>query len=194
MNRKKAKASSAQTIGYVAAKGTTTLTSTNDEPFNARRFRTGLNGIPQPMGMRWDASSWSCAYDSLLTIMHLLYSTHNQMWTDNIADYNEHFKLITDIWSKHPLDPNIAKAEFQRIAHALNPTEFPLDGITGTSIISLCELLTKCRPQYAFRIHSCTSCGKKIRERRVSCMVFPGDPNSSGSIVSTPTIARHFID
>ncbi|EIM81553.1 uncharacterized protein STEHIDRAFT_36077, partial [Stereum hirsutum FP-91666 SS1] len=91
VNRKKAKASSAQTIGYVAAKGTTTLTSTNDEPFNARRFRTGLNGIPQPMGMRWDASSWSCAYDSLLTIMHLLYSTHNQMWTDNIADYNEHF-------------------------------------------------------------------------------------------------------
>ncbi|EIM79076.1 uncharacterized protein STEHIDRAFT_43126, partial [Stereum hirsutum FP-91666 SS1] len=73
---------------YVPAKGTTTLSNTNDEPFSRRRGKTISNHIAAPAGMRWSADTLSCAYDSLLTIMHLLYTSHTPAWMESVNPLN----------------------------------------------------------------------------------------------------------
>ncbi|EIM79211.1 uncharacterized protein STEHIDRAFT_40293, partial [Stereum hirsutum FP-91666 SS1] len=99
-NTTKKQGSSAEdrAVNYVPAHGTSTLSTTHSDPFNNRRFRNQLNSLPQPIGLRWDAASWSCAYDALLSILHLIYSTNSRMWLDEVANSNDHLRLLTDGW------------------------------------------------------------------------------------------------
>ncbi|KAF8572562.1 hypothetical protein K439DRAFT_1274811, partial [Ramaria rubella] len=46
---------------------------------------------PGPLGVQWNSATSSCAYDSLITIMHLLWKQNDNLAYNNYAFHNRHW-------------------------------------------------------------------------------------------------------
>ncbi|KAA1479922.1 hypothetical protein DENSPDRAFT_746065, partial [Dentipellis sp. KUC8613] len=44
--------------------------------------------ISQPTGLIWQQENYSCAYDSLFTILYHIYNTEKQYWDNHLANLN----------------------------------------------------------------------------------------------------------
>ncbi|EIM86982.1 uncharacterized protein STEHIDRAFT_42304, partial [Stereum hirsutum FP-91666 SS1] len=78
---------------FVTAKGTVSLgTISNDRPNVAnkkKRKRTVSTTRQGPDVHSWNATTWSCAYDSILTILRHIYVNNTMMWLSRWANMNE---------------------------------------------------------------------------------------------------------
>lgn len=179
---------------YVVAKGSTKLLNLSDEPMSKRQPRGRSDVLPRPIGLLWDEETWSCAYDSILTILHFYYTTYHADWLANVSNLNDVLTHLSTTWAEHPDDPASARSVVQGIAHRRDEHEFPLDGHTGTSISALLELLLSVKQNYIVRIKSCIACGMKLHERSVPDLVLTIDSQSRSVPTGSAGIARQWLD
>lgn len=102
---------------YVPAKGTAVLPTVSHDPGARRVPKRKLedNNITQavkkvrhdvmafsvlsfePKGFKWNADTFSCAYDSLMTLLLAVYSEHRQTWNEHIAVQNVYMQKFSDL-------------------------------------------------------------------------------------------------
>jgi hypothetical protein len=87
-------------VGFVVAKGTTPVTKlkrkceeSNATPkLKQQRVREDVEDKPPtPLGFVWDNINYSCAYDSVLTILLSIWKQNPSRWKKNFEQGNEHF-------------------------------------------------------------------------------------------------------
>jgi hypothetical protein len=97
------------------------------------------------IGPRWNNNDWSCAYDTVLSVLYSCWSQHQARWTpllmggkwpwlhtlvcgfQNITESRETFESVRD--------------SLHMKLHSLNPDRFPL-GNNGASVTDVFELIT----------------------------------------------------
>ncbi|KAF8586746.1 hypothetical protein K439DRAFT_1297744, partial [Ramaria rubella] len=72
-------------IAYVVAQGSKPLLYLSHDLGK----NTGEN--PGPLGVQWNSATSSCAYDSLITIMHSLWKQNDNLTYNNYAFHNRHW-------------------------------------------------------------------------------------------------------
>lgn len=153
-----------ETDPFVPAEGTIALkTISNDLPTVAnkrKRKRSSSNvASKDPEGHAWNVDMWSCAYNSILTILRMIYTQNSQIWLTHWSNMNEHMNYLTKYWGSHNVDLNAVRNGLQHILHIKNPTDFPEDGIRGTDIHKLCSELFKDAANPSYKMTTCQRCG-----------------------------------
>ena len=62
---------------------------------------TESSSQPRPTGLAWKAETLTCAYDSLLTILHSIQQEEPDKWEDDFSNFNEHFQTLSQGWSEN---------------------------------------------------------------------------------------------
>lgn len=155
----------------VTARNGTKRKATDDDPQPradivrpAKKARQ--NGRPEALrGLRWNKSTQTCAYDSMLTVLSNAYYNNPYEWGKKMAGLNPLMTALAEKWSKVLRDISFDHAEearndLQRELHTQDPHSFPMDGTNWTDMSSLISKLMQ--DESGNRIHymrSCSTCG-----------------------------------
>jgi hypothetical protein len=123
---------------------------------SSSRFPNGSSFI----GLTWDGTNYSCAYDSFFTILYGIWIQNREHWTDR-------YSIISPNMTQLALgfqDVNNGLITFERlrdnIRHQLNQkdsTAFPY-GFRGTSVVELAKAIFENSIENASSYHKCSSC------------------------------------
>lgn len=124
------------------------LPAATPRPYAQKRARlvapTASETISPPQGFRWDAANYSCAYDSLFTLLLGLYQEDQVWWNTAFARQNHYLRLLTAQFNlvrpgSYTLEE--ARDEVRAELSATDPLQFPLTGRSGTDIYALCRFM-----------------------------------------------------
>lgn len=179
---------------YVVAKGSISLKDTSSTPMRKRQAAMRADRMARPTGLRWDSETLSCAYDSLLTILHLTYATQHPMWTTRVTGLNQYTDAVSQDWANYPDELERSRESLQRMAHEEDPNHFPIDGTRGTSVADLCDLLFSTEVGSIVRIQSCIRCGRRYGQHDISSLLLAVDHDAPNATTSTAGIVRQWLD
>lgn len=165
---------------YVVAQGTEKLTGTNDLPAPKqiiKRRKTTQDGGnvlgPANKGLVWDGDTWSCAYDSVLTILFQVYNSHKETWLDEVRDINDYFRILTEEWNKISGDNQLTHLEdgrrrLQLKLHETKPQHFPMNDSEGTDINDLVQNLFNSSIVPHSVKYRCRKCQRMRSEKKIN--------------------------
>lgn len=164
--------------GYVAAKGTQALTAVSNtldtkvtkrkrdedldnEVTTKKACREAVHNKVQLVGFKWDNVNYSCAYDSLLTILLSVYTECKQQWLAVVPEQNAHLSRVTTWFDGKNNDVASYTAairhSLRHILHAQDPEVFP-NGLVGTDIYALVRELLQTSEDSQSQSFACQSC------------------------------------
>lgn len=166
-----------KTAGYVAAQGTQALTvvsNTVDKKSVKRKREDDCDavGAKKPrgeqvhaavnfIGFKWDNANYSCAYDSLLTILLSVYTECTQQWQEMVPEQNALLSKLTGHFNGNSDDiisyTTTIRQSVRDILHAQDPVTYP-NGPVGTDIYALVRELLKASEDTQSQYYSCQSC------------------------------------
>jgi len=106
--------------GFVAAKGSVPVKSGKKRKFEgaenlsastkkskAAQIVMASNDSSSPSGLIWDGNNYSCAYDSLFTVLYEIWSNDTKVWTRRFKEINQHhlshcLSVSKNIWMVRP--------------------------------------------------------------------------------------------
>ena len=160
---------------YVPAVGTVNIDNSNslkrksntdiilEDAIIAKRRKTVLGSIAQgddPLGMIWDSQNYSCAYDSVFTILGDIWVYNPTMWT-------REFNLMSSFANKLGLEyqkvslqqENLENARntIRKLLHNKDPVAFPY----GKNGVDMSDLLLRMFTGKTIGkiLYNCTNCG-----------------------------------
>ncbi|KAA1479144.1 hypothetical protein DENSPDRAFT_788874, partial [Dentipellis sp. KUC8613] len=68
------------------------------KPPKKKRKTREVNLSDKVRGMTWNENTWSCAYDSLLTMLSHSYLTSTRKWNEKVANANQLLDEVTAFW------------------------------------------------------------------------------------------------
>jgi len=74
------------------------------ELHKAKKSKPALHpviGSQGPCGMLWDSINFSCAYDSLFTILHSIWSNDPRHWNNFFQNANQYLSVLSNGFDKH---------------------------------------------------------------------------------------------
>jgi len=152
---------------FVPAKGTVSITPkrkntvASDVSSPSKRARTvTTNLVASPAGITWDSNNYSCAYDSLLTILYDFWHDNPRAWTRLFKDMNEHLSMLSDRFlalSNSHVSFEQIRDQWRTILHNQNPQRYPR-GPVGISVAQLASELFKVDTVVSSSQHNCTCC------------------------------------
>ena len=117
-----------------------------------------------PKGLIWDADNYSCAYDSILTILH-------SIWLQNPITWKQHFKHINKMMNylavgfeqetNGQTTLEHVRDKIRRILHKRNPIIFPYNHV-GTDIFDVADFLLQTDATIASFYMKCVFCNYQI--------------------------------
>ena len=116
---------------------------------------------PSPLGLKWDGTNWSCAYDSLFVILYHIWSQDPQIWTQTLSNINDSYlRPLSNGFSQ----VRSGQLSFEQLRdfirdklYAADPDMFP-KGPVGTSVASLASTLFKLNRIVASAQQQCPQC------------------------------------
>ncbi|KAF8584683.1 hypothetical protein K439DRAFT_1345545, partial [Ramaria rubella] len=81
-------------IAYVVAQGSKPLLYLMTKKKKKENTPPPRQENPGPLGVQWNSATSSCAYDALITIMHLLWKQNDNLAYNNYALHNRHWQLL----------------------------------------------------------------------------------------------------
>jgi hypothetical protein len=126
--------------------------SSERKPKNSKRQKTnnvqntnGLTHAVDKIGPKWDSTDWSCAYDTVLSVLYTCWNQHQTRWTPLLMGGQwpwlhalvNGFQNIRD--NRETLDS--VRDSLRMKLHSLNANKFPL-GNNGASVIDVLEYVT----------------------------------------------------
>jgi len=188
-----------QETGYICAKGTKPLNTLSDDNGKARLTKKRkIDDMPQssqsgPAGLTWEKTMLSCAYDSILTILHHIFVDNRERWDESFSRLNDFFSIMTQGWD------NSEQCSLEGVRNRIrlplsqgDPESFPYVSKHGTDIYALVREL--------FNSGDCESTAQEICERcetvcSESSMTYPFwhlDGNSAGTV--SKSSRNHWMD
>ena len=146
VTKKRSAASMANsTSTFMTAQGTKALqVASHDLGSRPRKKQkiseTASSSQPRPTGIVWKAETLTCAYDSLLTILHSIQQEEPGKWEDEFSDFNEHFQTLSQGWSENSQKTlEDVRDDTQLSPSQKDPESFPMSHEIGTDLYALCE-------------------------------------------------------
>ena len=116
-----------------------------------------------PRGLIWDSHNYSCAYDSLLTVLYNIWLDKTAVWSRRFEDISAHMSLLSEQFHLARLGRitiEEARNAVHREFHQQAPSDFPL-GPVSTCIATLASTLIENRESQlcGSSFWQCLSCG-----------------------------------
>jgi hypothetical protein len=149
-----------------------------------------------PKGLVWDGVNYSCAYDSLFTVLFDIWKENEFIWNVNARFLkSKYLRLLGSGFlsvSQGNKTLESVRDEIRKVLHAKDKNAFPY-GRVGTSLSQLALEIFSSSTKIALRQDRCTNCdfAKTAIEDRMGC-VFLLDFHSTVS--TSYTLGRHGHD
>lgn len=111
-----------------------------------------------PQGFTWNADTYSCAYDSLFSILFNLFKQNKANWQTNVCTQNELLYKFTTMFKqvmKNKLTMEEARDKMRCELHKVKPEVFPVEGKDGANIYELCATMLSMKKDYIFKTYIC---------------------------------------
>ncbi|KAJ7622008.1 hypothetical protein DFH06DRAFT_1143412 [Mycena polygramma] len=110
-----------------------------------------------PVGLIWDSTNYSCAYDALFTSIGHIWTENPVEWTRRLSTSS----LLLGLWAvaatERPDHPEFARDTVRNLLHIQNPADFPR-GPTAIRLDPLFMAMTD-RRSYGSATTGCQHCG-----------------------------------
>lgn len=107
---------------------------------------------------KWDNANYSCAYDSVLTILLSVYTECKQQWQTMVPEQNALLSKLTGHFNGNSDDiisyTTTIRQSVRDILHAQDPITYP-HGPVGTDIYALVRELLKASEDTQSQYYSC---------------------------------------
>ncbi|KAI0349497.1 hypothetical protein OH77DRAFT_1464029 [Trametes cingulata] len=113
-------------------------------------------------GLRWDATDWSCAYDSLFTILWNIRIDEGDAWFNSLPQDNILCRAMVTRFVSLPTSTTLLESTRDNIRDAISmmdPDTFPRRGPATASVSELITALFQCPTAFGTSSVSCTVCG-----------------------------------
>ena len=124
--------------------------------------QTAQEGFPQ--GLIWDKVNYSCAYDSLFTILKHCYdqATVSDKYTliNESNPFLQSFCIQLHALKQGAIPVENVRDDIRDLLNKEDPNEFPRLGSTGTDINSLCMTMLQNLLPRLYRVSTCHTCHK----------------------------------
>jgi len=113
-----------------------------------------------PNGLIWDSDNYSCAYDSLFTVLYNIWSRNTRLWQRRLSDMNDNLKLLCSGFHqalKKESTLEMARNHVRRVLRLTNPAYFPV-GTALTSISCIVDTIVPSR-SCGISMLMCDVCG-----------------------------------
>jgi len=178
-----------QETGYICAKGTKPLNTLSDDRGKARLIKKRkLDDVPQssqsgPAGLTWEKTTLSCAYDSILTILHHIFVDNRERWDESFSMLNDFFSIMTQGWD------NSEQCSLEDVRNTIrlplsqgDPESFPYDNKQGTDIYALVREVFSGSGCESTVQEICEMCETVCSESSVTYPFWHLDGNSAGTV------------
>jgi len=157
------------TIGFVAAKGSIPVPlmkrkhDSLDEVQNTKKAKVveDLSGdVEGPQGLIWDGENYSCAYDSVITILLAIWSSEPAKWKGQFKDMNMVMNVLATGFYRASENRGTLESARNRVRHLLHqrsPGLFPY-GQVGTPVSEMTEQLLRSDNAIASSWLRCVDC------------------------------------
>jgi hypothetical protein len=119
------------------------------------------NDPSSPSGLIWDSDNYSCAYDSLFTVLYEIWSNDTKVWTKRFKEINQHhLKSLSVCFQKYMNSQatfETARDTIRHELHSQSPAQFPY-GTRGTSVAALTSAILAPHDFVAISSPECTNC------------------------------------
>jgi len=176
INKPKVKQHKSDTAGFVAARGSVPVPSftlswkkrkTQDEDVETtnKRQKTEVVDVSdiedqEPQGLIWDGQNYSCAYDSLMTILFSIWSNDTKKWNRRFKDMNRTMNVLSLGFNRAQENKStleMARNKVRHLLHQRKPQLFPY-GQAGTSISEMAEDLLRSDNVISSSWYRCNNC------------------------------------
>ena len=174
-NKKELTSTKSNTTGFVAARGTVPVSTDiskkrklydDDDHVQANKkikMSEENNAEPEhgPQGLIWDGQNYSCAYDSVMTILLSIWSQNPVKWKRRFKDMNRTMNVLASGFYKakeEQMTLETARNKVRHLLHQRNPTLFP-NGQVGTTVSEMTEQLLRSDNVIASNWICCIDCG-----------------------------------
>ncbi|KAJ7831365.1 hypothetical protein B0H13DRAFT_1915473 [Mycena leptocephala] len=113
------------------------------------------------MGLIWDGTNYSCAYDAFFVPLACLWRDNPQLWTQRLADCSPLLGLWAIVMSDNREVPEEARDAVRMVLNFQNAADFPL-GARGIKLDTLFTAVTDSRRSYGSAVTFCEECGYNL--------------------------------
>jgi len=207
-NQKVASAKSNMT-GFIAAKGTAPVgvdslskkCKSDDDGTEqvSKRFKASEdnnNESDGPQGFIWDGQNYSCAYDSVMTILLSVWSQHPTQWKRQFKDMNRTMNALASGFyqaKEGQRTLETARNKVRRLLHQRDPELFPY-GQTGTPVSEMAEKLLRSDNVIASTWIRCVGCGHEDNLNRdlQTCVIQCQEQDTTTSTCLQKRFQEHY--
>lgn len=133
--------------------------STSKRP---RLYHSLIHRQKRPLGLIWDSVNYSCAYDSLFTLLFAAYNANMSWWSTVVSNQNRYVRLLTRHFESINLNRitfEFARDELRAELYHTDPIQFPWSGRVGTDIYELCRYMLGTDKRLSWYMWRCGNCG-----------------------------------
>jgi len=194
-NKKYVAGSKSDSTGFITAKGSIPvshvpkiekrrLDDNEDVQQSVKKFKVKDN-IPEdlgsleepdgPRGFIWDSENYSCAYDSVMTILLSVWSEDPTKWKMRFKDMNRIMNVLASGFYKADsglLSLEAARNKVRHLLHQRDPTLFPY-GQLGTSVSEMAQSLLRSDYVIAHQWLRCVDCSieNNVNDDLQTCVI-----------------------
>jgi len=174
-NKNKVKSTKSDTTGFVVATGSVSVNmvpkrklDVNNTLQMTKKSKICVDCSDEsqaPQGLIWDGENYSCAYDSVMTILFSIWSQSPTEWKPRFKDMNRIMNVLATGFYRAKENQGTlesARNKVRRLLHQRNPALFPY-GQIGTPINEMIEQLLRSDNVIASTWLRCISCEDESR-------------------------------
>jgi len=148
-----------------------------------------------PQGLIWDGQNYSCAYDSVMTILLSVWSQDPAKWKRRFKNMNRTMNLLATGFHKAnegQMTLETARNKVRHLLHQRNPL-FP-HGQGGTSVSEMSEQLLRSDNIIASNWVCCVDCGDEdnLNKDLQTCVLQCSDQNITTSTCLQKGFQEHY--
>jgi hypothetical protein len=204
-NKTKLILSKSDTTGFVTAKGTIPIgvskkrkLDDDDTKQVTKKIKTfeGNNESHGPQGFIWDGQNYSCAYDSVLTVLLSVWSQNPTEWKRQFKNMNRTMNVLASGFhqaNEGQKTLETARNKVRHLLHQRNPELFPY-GQTGTPVSEMIEKLLRSDNVIASTWVHCIDCGHEDNLNRdlQTCVIQCHEENITTSACLQKRFQEHY--
>lgn len=146
--------------------------------------------------MGWSSENYSCACDSVMTILLSIWSQDPAEWKRRFKNMNRTMNVLATGFHKAnegQMTLEVARNNVRRLRHRRNPTLFP-NGQVGTAVSEMSEQLLRSDNVIASNWIHCVGCGHEDNLNRdlQTCVLQCSDQNVTTSACLQKRFQEHY--
>ena len=142
-------------------------------PVKCQRKGRSYNASTVVVGTIWNADTWTCAYDAIITSLSNIFFLNTKKWYETIPVLNPLFGEMVNQWKQvvstgsiYHLDESVRLV--QQVLHRQDSTTFPMERGKGTELTVLIPSLLNA-PERPLSVEiKCIACERSSTKKRTS--------------------------